>query len=595
MTHEHLSALIENRRLDSYFQPIVDLRSDRIIGYEALVRGPVGSPLHQPGALFDVAGRCGKLMELELLAREIHIQNFARLNLPAKLFLNICPISLMERKYPRGYTRRFLERHGLSPEQVVIELTEHNPIDDYDLFREALSHYRQMGFSIAIDDLGAGYSGLRLWSELRPEYVKLDRHFIQGINGDYSKQQFVHSLLEIALGQGCQTIAEGIETPEEYQTIRKIGIQLGQGFLLGRPRPVPAPAPEFSPSQLVKKPQELQRPRRPELTIGKLVQQIPVVAPTTLFRHTGELFDRHPELRSLPVIDGNRVAGLVIREDFLNVAASRYGWDLFGKDPIANFMESVPIEIDVHTPLEKVSAFLDEQAHLYRGQDILLTENGGYAGVVSILTLLRKLTELQIRRAQHANPLTQLPGNVPIHEEIELFLNNGVPFSACYCDLDHFKAYNDTYGYAAGDTAIKLLAGILSDHADAQSDFVGHIGGDDFIVLFQSANWRDRCEAILKDFAQAIPAHYTRQHRHEGGIWGNNRAGERIFLPIMTLSIGAVRWRGDIPMTCHDIARMASEAKAMAKKETGNALFVERREQLSRGFAEETERECRVA
>lgn len=157
MTCEQLSTLIENRRLDSYFQPIVALRSDRIIGYEALVRGPAGSPLHQPGALFDVAGRCGKLMELELLTREIHIENFARLNLPAKLFLNICPISLMERKYPRGYTRRFLEHHGLSPEQIVIELTEHSPIDDYDLFREALSHYRQMGFSIAIDDLGAGF------------------------------------------------------------------------------------------------------------------------------------------------------------------------------------------------------------------------------------------------------------------------------------------------------------------------------------------------------------------------------------------------------------------------------------------------------
>ncbi|MDY0268567.1 GGDEF domain-containing protein [Trichloromonas sp.] len=595
MTCERLSALIENDRLYSYFQPIVDLRSNRIIGYEALLRGPEGSPLHQPDMLFDVAGRCGRRMELELLTRELHIRNFAHLNLPAKLFLNICPFSLMEQKYPRGYTRRFLERHGLSPEQVVIELTEHSTIDDYNLFREALSHYRQMGFTIAIDDLGAGYSGLRLWSELRPEYVKLDRHFVQGINDDYNKQQFVHSLLEIAHGQGCQTIAEGIETPEEYQTIRKIGIHLGQGFLLSRPRPVPVLEPEFSPSQPANKPQGLQRPRRRELTIGKLAQQSPVVAPSTLFRHTGELFDRHPELRSLPVINSNQVAGLVIREDFLNVAASRYGWDLFSKEPIANFMESAPIVIDVHTPLEKISTFLDERKPVYRGQDILVTENGDYAGVVSILTLLRNLSELQIRRAQHANPLTQLPGNVPIQEEIEFLLSNGAPFTACYCDLDHFKAYNDTYGYAAGDTVIKLLAGILSDNAEKESDFIGHIGGDDFIVIFQSTDWQDRCESILKNFAQAIPAHYTRQHRHEGGIWGNNRAGERIFLPLITLSIGAICWRGDIPMTCYDIAHMASEAKAMAKKENGNALFVERRERLTQGFAEETERECRVA
>ena len=194
MTCEQLSTLIENRRLDSYFQPIVDLRSDRIIGYEALVRGPAGSPLHQPGALFDVAGRCGKLMELELLTREIHIENFARLNLPAKLFLNICPISLMERKYPRGYTRRFLERHGLSPEQVVIELTEHSPIDDYDLFREALSHYRQMGFSIAIDDLGGGLFRIAPLVGVAPRICQTGPAFHPG-NQRRLRQTAVRSLL----------------------------------------------------------------------------------------------------------------------------------------------------------------------------------------------------------------------------------------------------------------------------------------------------------------------------------------------------------------------------------------------------------------
>jgi diguanylate cyclase (GGDEF)-like protein len=578
MLSEYLHDLIKNRQLDSRFQPIVNMRTGGIVGYEALIRGPVGHPLHNPNSLFDVAARCGRLSELDLLAREIHIRNFSRLELPGKLFLNVCPNSLMERKFPRGYTRRFLESHGLSPERVVIELTEHTPIDDYTLFREALSHYRQMGFAIAIDDLGAGYSGLRLWSELHPEYVKLDRHFVQRINEDHSKQQFVHSLLEIALGQGCQTIAEGIETVEEYQTVKKMGITFGQGYLFGRPKPIPSTRPEFIPNLSARASGVETYSGRHTVRIGSLVEKAPVVSPGTLFSRVGEIFEEYPALRSLPVVDDGQVAGLVLREDFMKRAASRFGWDLYGKDPVSAIMETRPIVIETDIPLEKVSRFFEDQEHIYRGQDIILSENGRYAGVVSIIILLRKLTELQIRHARRANPLTLLPGNVPINEHIEGLLQDGLPFTACYCDLDSFKAYNDTYGYAGGDAVIKLLAGMLADAADPELDFVGHIGGDDFMVVFQSRDWRQRCERILNRFAQAIPAHYNRQHREDGGIWGTNRIGESVFMPIITLSIGSIQWDGDIRSSCHEIAAMASEAKAMAKKQPGNSLFVERRE-----------------
>ena len=578
MLSEHLHELIKNRQLESRFQPIVNMKTGTIIGYEALLRAPTGSPLHNPASLFDVAARCGRFTELDLVAREIHIRNFSRLGLPGKLFLNVCPISLMERKFPRGTTRRFLENLGISPENVVIELTEHSPIDDYALFREALSHYREMGFAVAIDDLGAGYSGLRLWSELRPEYVKLDRHFVQRINEDLSKQQFVRSLLDIALGQGCQTIAEGIETQEEYQTVRSMGIGFGQGYLFGRPQPVPSTRSDFITHTPTRTAGSGSCFGRQTVTIGSLVEQVPVVSPQTLFNQVGGIFEAYPALRSLPVVDDGLVAGLVLREDFMKRAASRFGWDLYGKDPIAAIMEIHPIIIETSTPLEKVSQFFEDQEHIYRGQDIILTVNGRYAGVVSIIILLRKLTELQIRHARHANPLTLLPGNVPINEHIEGLLQEGISFTACYCDLDNFKAYNDTYGYGGGDTVIKLLAGILTDAADPEQDFVGHIGGDDFMIVFQSLDWRQRCTHILNRFAQAIPAHYNRQHRQEGGIWSENRVGQSVFMPIITLSIGSVQWNGVHPMSSHEIATLASEAKALAKKQPGNSLFAERRE-----------------
>jgi EAL domain-containing protein (putative c-di-GMP-specific phosphodiesterase class I) len=250
MLTERLHDIIANQRLTAWFQPILDLREGRIFGFEAVIRGPSDSPLHSPANLFAIAERCGRLVELDLLCRAVNIRAFARLRLEGRLFLNVTPATLLEPNFPPGFTRRFLKKLGLSPDRVVIELTEHHPIDDYNLMRQAIAYYRDMGFAVAIDDLGAGYAGLRLWSELRPDFVKFDRHFIQGIDEDPCKRQFIQSLQEIALSLGCRTIAEGVETTGECTLVQSLGVSLGQGYLFARPSPRPAaigmPAPTSS-------------------------------------------------------------------------------------------------------------------------------------------------------------------------------------------------------------------------------------------------------------------------------------------------------------------------------------------------------------
>lgn len=114
-----------------------------------------------------------------------------------------------------------LREYGIAPSQIVIELTEQAPTDDFQLLQTALHHYRDMGFSIALDDLGAGYSSLRLWSELRPDYVKIDRHFIDGIHQDALKREFVGSILQIARASRAQVIAEGIEFQKNWRCSRR--------------------------------------------------------------------------------------------------------------------------------------------------------------------------------------------------------------------------------------------------------------------------------------------------------------------------------------------------------------------------------------
>ncbi|MDQ7072357.1 MAG: EAL domain-containing protein [Gammaproteobacteria bacterium] len=221
--------------LTPLFQPIVSLKENIIYGYEALIRGPSNSPLHSPINLFDAASRHGRLAELDLLCREVAITQFTQLNFKAKLFINTIPEVLLQQDYQHGLTRDFIKKVGLPADQVVIELTEQFPIDDYELMREATEHYREMGFSIALDDLGAGYSGLRTWSEIKPDFVKLDRHFMQNIHEDIHKRQFVQSMVDIAKGINCSVIGEGIEVREEYLTAEAMKIEFVQGYYFGRP------------------------------------------------------------------------------------------------------------------------------------------------------------------------------------------------------------------------------------------------------------------------------------------------------------------------------------------------------------------------
>ena len=133
---------------------------------------------------------------------------------------------------------RFLEyaaQAGMPPDRCVIELTEESLLDDYARLRSTLQRLREAGCAIAIDDLGAGSSGLRTWSELKPDYVKIDRYFVSGIDSDQTKLEFVRSMLDMGRAMGCRVIAEGVETERECRELVDLGIDRLQGNLFGRP------------------------------------------------------------------------------------------------------------------------------------------------------------------------------------------------------------------------------------------------------------------------------------------------------------------------------------------------------------------------
>ncbi|BCD84171.1 diguanylate phosphodiesterase [Pseudomonas solani] len=573
---EQLSALgqiLAHGDLNSLFQPIISLSERRILGYEALTRGPSNSPLHSPVTLFAVARHAGRLSELEMACRKRACTRFHELKLDGKLFLNVSPESLLDPAHQPGRTLQLLQSFGIPPSQVVIELTEHAPTEDFGLLDTALHHYRAMGFSIALDDLGAGYSSLRLWSELRPDYVKIDRHFIDGIHQDAVKREFVGSILKMAKASRAQVIAEGIELPEELAVLAEMGLDLVQGYLLCRPQEQP--------------PRDA-RPLLPQLEstspladdgsdLQALLNEQAAVDQNTPIAVVLEAFRAQANLNSLAVIDAQQQpVGIVHRHLLSDALLKPFATDLFARKPISRLMSDDFLAVELSQSLQRVSRLLTSRARQRIEEDFIIVSEGRYLGLGRVIDVLKLITEMKIQQARHANPLTLLPGNVPIQQCLARLLQQGRPAMVCYVDIDSFKPFNDLYGYAKGDEVLLCLAQCLNERVDPARDFVGHIGGDDFMLVLGSEDWRAKLNYLLEDFQGQCRRFYRNDHLQAGCFIAHNRRGEREEFPLLSLSIGVVNLRAEAcaHLDASQLAALASEAKRHAKEVPGYSLHI---------------------
>ncbi len=577
-----LQEIIAQRKLSALFQPIIDLQSGNFLGFEGLIRGPADSPLHSPVNLFSAAEQQNLSLEVEMLARKTVLEAFATQKLPGHLFLNVSPETLTHPSFKNGQTLQFMHKLELDPARVVIEITENQPTYDFEAMRTALLHYRAMGFKIAIDDLGAGFSSLRLWSELRPEYIKVDMHFVQGVDHDPVKLQFLKSIQQIAESCGTSVIAEGIETEGELKVVKDIGIALGQGYFIARPSPTPPLLASGETSIIINSSNIAIFPtpeltQRPHMTAHKLLTYIEPVPPEMSNDSVFERFSDDETLRIVPVVKNGIPLGLINRYQFLDRFSRPFQRELMGKKLCGGLIQAEPLLVEKNMPIEELSHFMAQADSQHFADGFIITENGRYIGVASGQDLLRELTQMQLEAARYANPLSLLPGNVPINEHIERLLQAKTPFIACYCDLDHFKPFNDTYSYRKGDEMIQLTGRLLAWSCDHKLDFIGHIGGDDFILLMQSRDWKTRCEQALKSFEQAASLMFKEEHIAAGGYSSEGRDGQIHFHPLTSLSIGAIQISPGQFISHHEVSEAMSDAKKMAKKMAGNSLFVEQR------------------
>ncbi|MDO9159255.1 MAG: phosphodiesterase [Burkholderiaceae bacterium] len=568
-----LRRLMDSGALHCVFQPIADLTEGTVFAHEALIRGPTDTPFQSPDALLALAHREGLMMAFELHCVDTALAQWGQSNNPGRLFINVSADALVHAcTQPQGNAfADLLQRHGVKARHVVLELTEHERVNDMAQLRDVAKTVHAMGLQLALDDFGDGRSSLRLWSEIRPDFVKIDKYFAQGISRAPDQLQVVRAVREIANVFGTALLAEGIETGDDLRVLRDMGLRYGQGYFLGRPQLPPQhqvlaqAAAVLADCRVAVMPQ-LQHPARPGIMRNMAVISAPVLRPSDHLEDVAEEFQRHPDLHALAVVDEqDRPLGLINRQGFMSDFARLYYREIHGRKPVLHHANLHPRIIERDFDVEELVGILTSQDQRYLADGFIVTDNGRYVGLGTGDQLVRSVTEARIEAARHANPLTFLPGNIPITQHIQRLLDTCSPFVAAYVDLNHFKPFNDQYGYWRGDEMIRLAASIVTRHCAPQHDFVGHVGGDDFIVLFQSTDWAERCRLIIDDFRLHALGLFDESARLVGGIHAEDRHGVKRFFPCTTLAIGAVTVASGLRLQAEDVANQAALAKHDAK------------------------------
>jgi len=565
-----LNDIIDEGRVTTVFQPIISLRDGSILGHEALSRIVSESVIPSPDDLFRIASDSKRLWDLELLCRTRALENaFIYHNPPydRKLFINVNPNIMHDPKFKNGFTKEFLNQYKIEAPNIIFEITERNAIEDISIFKSAINHYRDQGFKIAIDDTGSGYSGLNLISEIDPNFIKLDIDLIRDIDTNSLKYALVKGMVEFSKVSSIQIIAEGIETRTELETLVNLGVQFGQGYFIQRPEYL---IKDIEPAFLsILKEINLKKNHNSQYGISSSFVSNLCIAQDTLSPDDKVLtvyenYKKDPGSFGSCVIENGTPVGIVTREKFAMKLSGYFGFSTYQNRLISELMDTDFLSVDFETPIGYVAnmAMSRSKSSLY--DFIVVTKEEKYLGTVTIKDLLQKVMEIEVYSAKHQSPLTGLPGNVLIEQELIRIISEEKHYTVSYFDIDNFKAYNDVYGFENGDSIIKLLSSILRDKTK-RNDFLGHIGGDDFVVILNRYVSIDYFEDIVHAFETRVMEFYRDNDVQKGFITSQNRHGEIEKFPLTKLTCVVIDNSMHSYITPFEISEMLAQLKKKAK------------------------------
>ncbi|TSI06200.1 GGDEF domain-containing protein [Lysinibacillus sp. BW-2-10] len=308
--------------------------------------------------------------------------------------------------------------------------------------------------------------------------------------------------------------------------------------------------------------------------IGRIAKTVPYIDPFVKNKEIDKLFTENPDMRSIVVAHQEKPVAHITRTHFYQKIGTQYGYNLYMGRESKLIANTNPLIVDYYQSITEVSKVAMERKEEDLYDDVIVTKDGKFAGVVSIRALLMKFVEIQVEQASYLNPLSNLPGNHLIDKKLNETLRLE-KYSIIYFDLDHFKAYNDLYGFKKGDKVLLHLTEILKRSIQQAGFFLGHIGGDDFMAIIPHYEVDDLCAKVIKDFDETIPKFYKSEHLNDPNFKMKGRSGEMEKFAIMSLSIAVLTNEFIQFETIEDLSNTVAAVKRNCKKIKGSCYLID--------------------
>lgn len=578
----------ECSNIKATYQPIVNLSSGETIGWEAFTRINDDNcfrflyniPSHTEATPFSTI--------IDKNCFENAIQKLGRIHSKHKVFLNIQPQSFQTSAFAPQNISDFIQKYGIKPFQVVFEISSRNSFQNDLSFWDVIDQLKNSGIQFALDDVGSGQSDFRWIADLKPQYLKLDRQFYQNALSETIMKVLLESLVSFCKQMNICMIAERLENLTEIELLVDMGIQYGQGYYLARPnfpkkQAIPGHAIDVvKPSSRVKKCQLM----KCNLPIEKYLRQVPIIQHKITILELKEIVSLYTHVTAI-VMDKGKAVGVLENQHVYQILCRHKEGTGSTIIDLAEFMEQNFFVAESEMSAVDVVKMIAKQNMGLMNPPIVVMSKNAPIGIVSFVELQDVFIRYQIDEARDANPLTGLPGNMAIQQALDEYYRIGHPISLIYIDLDHFKVFNDQYGFKRGDQMLLQLSQILSwaiRRKGGEGVFLGHIGGDDFVIITTPDKAVGICQLVIKSFSRLRNGCYDIKEIKQGYVDSHDRKGLRMQVPLAAVSLAIV--------DCYDrkeIAELPARAASMkqyAKTISGNSYVLDRRKTIDRRSTE---------
>lgn len=491
---DRVERVLSDHSITSVFQPVLEMATGRVLGVEALSRFPEDP--HRPDLWFADAHQVGLGLELELEAVRSALAQFDRLPPGTYLAVNASPQLLAEPELHRLLGT-------VATERIMVELTEHAAVADYDTLLHAVDGLRSIGARLAVDDVGAGFASFSHVLQMRPDVLKVDISITRAIDSDPARRGLTRGILEVAREIDAVVIAEGVETQAEFDCLMELGVDAGQGYFICRPgslpysfvvpRPSPGARVDVDVSRI-----EADARRLAETRFELALLHSPIGV--ALVGLGGEFLHTNPALEQMLGYSGFELSQRTFQE--------------------------LTVGDDLGTNMELLQQCLSGEIGGYRidkryvrsdgspiwGHLAVVLVRGGDGAPLYFISQIqdisdRKLFEDRLEREARTDGLTGVANRAGALDALEtaataaVMSNSGV--GICFCDLSGFKAINDQMGHEAGDRVLRTVADRLVSSA-RPGDVVARWGGDEFIVILSDIDSESRVRAIARRLTAAV-------------------------------------------------------------------------------------------